>query len=169
VPLVVRDPRPEADEARGSVVEAFSEAIDVMPTMLEWLGRSVPRACDGRSLLSLVRGVEPADWRQEVYFEHDFRTVVTQRAERALGIDSDACSYAVIRDRQFKYVHFAGLPPLLFDMENDPDETTDLAGQANMAATVLAYARRMLDWRLRHADRTLTNMALTKDGVFSRP
>ena len=169
VPLVVRDPRQEADEARGSVVEAFSEAIDIMPTILEWLGRSVPRACDGRSLLPLVRGVEPADWRQEVYFEHDFRTVVTHRAERALGIESDACSYAVIRDRQFKYVHFAGLPPLLFDMENDPDETTDLAGQANMATTVLAYARRMLDWRLRHADRTLTNMALTKDGVFSRP
>ena len=60
-----------------------------------------------------------------------------------------------------------GLPTQLPDI--DPDETTDLAGQANMATIVLAYARKMLDWRLRHADRTLTNMALTKDGVFSRP
>jgi arylsulfatase A-like enzyme len=139
-----------------------------MPTILDWLDRPAPRACDGRSLLPLVRGAEPADWRQEVYFEHDFRTVVTQRAEKVLGIASDECSYAVVRDRRYKYVHFAALPPLLFDLEADPHETTNLATRPEMAATVLRYAQKMLDWRLSHADRTLTNMALTKDGVFSR-
>lgn len=168
VPLMIRDPRREADGSRGRRIEAFSEAIDVMPTILDWLGRTIPRACDGHSLLPLVRGVEPSDWRREVYFEHDFRTVVMQRAEKALGIASDDCSYAVIRDRQYKYVHFAALPPLLFDLESDPHETEDLADRPEMAATVLHYAQKMLDWRLRHADRTLTNMALTKDGVFSR-
>jgi arylsulfatase A-like enzyme len=139
-----------------------------MPTILEWLGRPVPRACDGRSLLPLVRGAEPADWRRQVHFEHDFRTVVTQKAEKTLGIASDECSYAVIRDRRYKYVHFAALPPLLFDIENDPHEMENLADRPEMAATVLRYAQKMLDWRLSHADRTLTNMALTKDGVFSR-
>jgi hypothetical protein len=38
-----------------------------------------------------------------------------------------------------------------------------------MAATVLHYAQKMLSWRLTHADRTLTNMQLTKEGVVSRP
>ncbi|MCC7273339.1 MAG: sulfatase-like hydrolase/transferase, partial [Alphaproteobacteria bacterium] len=32
IPLVVRDPRPGADAARGRVVDDFSEAVDVMPT-----------------------------------------------------------------------------------------------------------------------------------------
>jgi arylsulfatase A-like enzyme len=94
--------------------------------------------------------------------------VVTQRAETALGITSDQCSNAVIRDRRDKYDHYAALPPLLFDIENDPQETENLADRPDMAATVLRYAQKMLDWRLSHADRTLTNMAITKDGVFSR-
>src|SRR5690606_27046003 len=60
------------------------------------------------------RNGTPLDARH-TNIEHDFRTVVTQQAERALGIGSDECSYAVIRDRRYKYVHFAALPPLLFD------------------------------------------------------
>jgi arylsulfatase A-like enzyme len=74
----------------------------------------------------------------------------------------------VIRDRRYKYVHFAALPPLLFDLQADPHETTNLADRPEMAATVLAYAQKMLDWRLSHAERTLTNMVLTKDGLVSR-
>ena len=35
IPLIIRDPRPQADAARGRVVEAFTEGIDLMPTLLE--------------------------------------------------------------------------------------------------------------------------------------
>ncbi len=66
-------------------------------------------------------------------------------------------------------MHFAALPPLLFDLAGDPHEMENLAGRPDMAATVAAYARKMLDWRLIHADRTLTNMQLTANGVVSRP
>ncbi len=169
LPLVIRDPRPEADAARGTRVDAFTEAVDVMPTILERIGLAVPRSCDGRSLLAFLHGRTPPGWREAVFFEHDFRTVRTQAAETALGIASDACSYAAIRDRRYKYVHFAALPPLLFDMAQDPHETRNLAGDPAMAATALAYAQKMLDWRLSHAERTLTNMQLTPEGVFSRP
>ena len=169
LPLVIRDPRADADATRGTTVEAFTEAVDVTPTILDWLGLPVPRSCDGRSLVPLVRGETPPDWRNEVFFEHDFRTVMTQKAETALGITSDECSYAVIRDERYKYVHFAALPPLLFDMVADPHEMNNLADRPDMAATVLEYAQQMLSWRLTHADRTLTNMQLTEDGVVSRP
>jgi arylsulfatase A-like enzyme len=120
LPLVIRDPRREADGSRGGRIDGFTEAVDIMPTILDWLGLDVPRACDGRSLLPLLRGKMPEDWREAVFFEHDFRTVATQRAETALGISSDQCSYAAIRDRRYKYVHFAALPPLLFDLAADP-------------------------------------------------
>jgi arylsulfatase A-like enzyme len=169
LPLVIRDPRREADVSRGTTVDAFTEAVDIMPTILGWLGLETPRSCDGRSLTPLLRGETPADWRGEVFFEHDFRTVKTQEVETALGISSDECSYAVIRDQRYKYVHFAALPPLLFDMAADPHEMNNLAGRPEMVTTVLHYAQKMLSWRLSHADRTLTNMQLTKEGVFSRP
>src|SRR5690606_7152228 len=64
IPLIIRDPRPEADRSRGRVVEAFTEAVDVMPTILEWLGLEPPPQCDGRSLLPFLEGGTPERWRQ---------------------------------------------------------------------------------------------------------
>ncbi len=39
VPLIVRDPRHESDATRGRIIEdRFTENVDVMPTILEWIG-----------------------------------------------------------------------------------------------------------------------------------
>lgn len=111
VPLIVRDPRPAAAAARGGTFAGFAEAVDIMPTLLEWMGLPQPRQCDGRSLLPLCRG-EPADWRREVHWEFDFRNTWTPGAEAALGVGMDACGLAVLRDERHQYVHCAGLPPL---------------------------------------------------------
>lgn len=167
LPLVIRDPRAKARP--GSRVTAFTEAVDIMPTILDWLGLAAPRSCDGRTLLPLLHGTTPPDWREEVFFEHDFRDVVSQRPERALGLSSDECTYAVMRGARWKYVHFAALPPLLYDLDSDPHERMNLANDPAMAAVLARCAQRMLDWRLVHAERTLTNMALTPAGLFSRP
>ncbi len=56
IPLILRDPRRAADAGRGRQIEAFSEAVDLMPTILDWLELPAPRQCDGRSLLPLVEG-----------------------------------------------------------------------------------------------------------------
>jgi polyribonucleotide nucleotidyltransferase len=55
VPLVIRDPRPEADASRGRHVSAFTEAIDVSPTIIDWIGGEVPRSMDGESLAAKVK------------------------------------------------------------------------------------------------------------------
>jgi arylsulfatase A-like enzyme len=168
LPLVIRDPRPEADAARGRRVTAFTQAIDVMPTVLDWLGLDIPRSCDGASLTPFLRGEAPPDWRNAVYFEHDFRDVRTQKPETALGIASDQCAYAAIRDDRFKYVHFAALPPLLFDIANDPREQLNLAEDPAYTEVALDYARKMLDWRLSSGERELTNMSVGAGGLFVR-
>ena len=103
---------------------------------------------DGRSLTPFLDGHGPQTWRTEVFFEHDFREVSTQAPETALGITSDECCYAVVRDEHYKYVHFAALPPLLFDMRADPHETTNLAGDPAMQGVLLRYASKLLTWRL---------------------
>ena len=128
----------------------------------------VPRAMDGESLVPFLNGETPDKWRQEVFFEHDFRNVTSQRVEKALGITSDQCNYAVIRDADYKYVHFAALPPLLFDMRADPHETRNLADQPAMQAVMLRYAQKMLSWRLRFAERTLTHYRATPNGLERR-
>ena len=88
IPLIVRDPRPQADATRGTTVAKFSEAVDIMPTLLEWLDLEVPRQCDGASLLPFCEDRAPADWRSEVHWEYDFRDVADARVEEALGISA---------------------------------------------------------------------------------
>ena len=165
IPLIVRDPRPEADVTRGRKVTRFTENVDVMPTILDWLGQKIPRQCDGRSLLLFCHGEEPDDWRTEAFYEFDFRDLETMGPHKALGLGIDECSLAALRDDRFTYVHFAALPPLLFDMQSDPDQFTNVAVDANYREVLLEYAQRMLSWRLRHADRTLTGVRGSPNGL----
>ncbi|MFX6201961.1 sulfatase/phosphatase domain-containing protein, partial [Acinetobacter baumannii] len=70
IPFVVKDPGMAAEG--GRVESGFTESVDVMPTIIDWLGGEPPRASDGRSVLPLVHGERPADWRTELHYEYDF-------------------------------------------------------------------------------------------------
>jgi arylsulfatase A-like enzyme len=168
IPLVIRDPSPEAAAHRGRIVEHFTETIDVMPTILAWVGAEMPRACDGQPLQPFLYGETPPDWRTEVHYEFDFRTYYNDVHERVLGLPVDQCSLAVIQDTQYKYVHFDALPPLFFDLEADPGQLHNLAQEPAYAQKMLAYAQKMLSWRLHYADRTLTGYSASPEGLVDR-
>jgi len=59
------------------------------------------------------------------------------------------------------------LPPLLFDLKQDPDEMTDLAGDPAHAGVMLACTQDLLSWRMGSEDRTLSHLRLTDEGVVS--
>ena len=158
VPCIVVDPRPAADATRGTLVEAFTENVDVLPTLMDWLGAPVPRQCNGRSLLPFTRGEVPAGWRTEAHWEYDFRDLAGGLAHERLGIARDDCSLAVLRGERYAYVHFAALPPLLFDQQADPHWLHNVADDPAHQGAALHMARRMLDWRLSQADRTTTTV-----------
>ena len=136
--------------------------------MLDWLGGGVPRSCDGASLLPLLDGAKPIGWRDALHYEYDFRDVHYSRPERELGLGMDESSLCVIQDDDYKYVHFTALPPLLFDLRADPQQMRNLADQASHAEVVKDYAQRMLSWRMRFADRTLTHYRSSPGGLESR-
>jgi len=164
VPLIVADPRRPA--GHGRVVDAFSEAVDVLPTIADLAGLAVPGHLDGHSLTPFLDGAAvPADWRRAAHFEYDFREVASGHATAHFGLPIDQCSLAVVRGERFKYVHFAGLPPLLFDLAEDPSETVDLAADPAYRDARLAMAEELLAWRARHLDRRLTGLELTAAGV----
>ena len=48
IPLIIRDPKRQFQNVK--TLEHFSESVDVMPTILDWLGLEIPDQCDGRSL-----------------------------------------------------------------------------------------------------------------------
>lgn len=160
VPLIVRHP----DGARGRAVDAFTEHVDLMPTVLEAIGVAPPLQCDGASLLPFVTGTAPPAWREAAHWEHDFRDVVGRGYETALGLGSDDCLLAVRFDGRHAYVHFAALPALCFEAASDPGWTRAVTA----AEVVLPQAQAMLSWRMRAAERRLTGCALTPRGVAGR-
>ncbi|MEO1091541.1 MAG: alkaline phosphatase family protein [Pseudomonadota bacterium] len=164
VPLLIRDPA----GVRGHRVDAFTEHVDLLPTLIERLGGEPPLQCDGSSLMPFVSGEAPVGWRRSTHYEHDFRDVETAAFERVLGLVPDRCQLAVQQDERLVYVHFNGLPPLAFDLAEDPDQLTDIAGDPARSADVLGATQTMLTWRMDAAERRLTGAKLTERGVIGR-
>ncbi|AXS39327.1 alkaline phosphatase family protein [Breoghania sp. L-A4] len=161
VPLIIRDPaRPESF---GACVEGFSESVDIFPTLMAAAGLDAPAHLDGCSLVPALEGLPSP--RDAVFWEYDFREVASGAAQDALGLEMDACSMAVVRTERWKYVHFAALPPLLFDLRDDPGELVNLAADPAHAETRIAMAERLLSWRAKHLDRRLSGIELTPDGL----
>ena len=165
IPLIIRDP--EAQDSPTRRVQAFSEAVDVMPTLLDWLGLEIPLQCDGQSLLPYCKGSQPKNERTEAHWEYDFRNLRNPIFQQALGLRSHECVLNVIRDHRYKYVHFAALPSLLFDLQADPSELQNFAGDPSHTSVLLEYAQKLLNWRMGHDEQVLSNVWVGKEGAVS--
>ena len=133
IPLIIRDPR--SSGTAGTSVDRFTEAVDVMPTLLDLLGEEPALHLDGRSLKPFLDGQEPPGWREAAHWEFDFRSIDKGTAESHFGISPQRCNLAVLRGERFKYVHFGGgLPPLLFDLARGSRRTEEFRGRPGVAA-----------------------------------
>ena len=169
IPMIVRDPGVQSNATRGQIVQQFTETVDTMPTLLDWLDQPIPRACDGVSLLPFLHhGQAPKGWRTEVHYEFDYRNIFYSQPEEVLGTEMDESNLAVVQDEHYKYVHFAAQPPLFFDLRKDPAQMHNRAKDPDYAQLVLTYAQKMLNWRLKHADKTLTGYAASPEGLKQR-
>jgi len=122
----------------------------------------------------------PEHWREAAHWSWNFSNPATRQAEQFFGLPMAHCTLDVIRSDSVKYVQFAAdpavLPPLLFDLRVDPDQLHDLIGGAGEGggsapgwqAMAWEAARKLLQWRMRTDDRTLSGTVLTRsDGVVS--
>lgn len=163
IPLIVKAPGHE--RAAGSTVDSFTAAVDIMPTLLELIGGAAEPHLDGQSLKPFLDGEEPAVWRDAAHWEYDFRSVADGTTEAYFGTGSRQLNLSVIRTETVKYVHFGGgLPPLLYDLTNDPGETRNLANDPAWLAVRLEFAERLLAWRARHLDQSLALSELAENG-----
>ena len=124
VPMIVVDPSKPADVTRGSVNAALVEAIDMVPTFIDWMGGAPkPNIVEGRSLLPLLHGTSNVKWRQITISEYDYSM---RKARKILDQPVSDCRVVMVFDGRWKYIHFEGFRAMLFDTENDPDELCDL-------------------------------------------
>jgi arylsulfatase A-like enzyme len=150
VPCIVRDPR--AARARGAVVERFTEAVDVFPTLCEAMGIPTPTQCDGLPLTPFLVGEAPPIWREAAHWEFDWRASLIARGRPASPWDSslEGCNLAVRRSEGAAYAHFGDGSHLAFDLAADGAWRTPLTDPGRL----LSEAQALLTWRARHADRT---------------
>jgi arylsulfatase A-like enzyme len=159
VPLIVSDPSPEADKARGSVCDELVEAIDLAPTFLEAAGadwRGQAHRLEGRSLMPFLRGERPAQWRRYAVSEDDYALLP---AAARLGLEPRDARLVMIADRRWKYVHAIGFRPMLFDLEADPSELDDLGAGPAFAEERARLAAALHQWGLRQSQRTTRSEA----------
>ena len=142
IPMIVADPRPEADETRGQVLEQLTEAIDLLPTFVEAAGGEVDHHMEGRSLLPLLRGEETPDWRDIVVSEY---SCDWKDCSDLGGKPSDMQAWMVF-DGRWKGVFHKRFPDQLFDLQNDPDELTDLEQSADHAEIQNQLRQRLHQW-----------------------
>ena len=58
---------------RGTVVEAPSRLLDLVPTLLDYLGIEAPSDIDGKSMMAAIRGSEPPEQPSGFVVETEFR------------------------------------------------------------------------------------------------
>ncbi|WP_375691319.1 sulfatase-like hydrolase/transferase [Pseudooceanicola sp. LIPI14-2-Ac024] len=152
VPLIIYDPSAAADATRGTVCDELVEAIDLAPTFVEVAGGTVPgHVLEGRSLLPLLHGQGGWD-RDRVICEYDF--AATPLADR-LGLSVREAVMFMVADKRWKLIHCeGGFRPILFDLENDPDELTDLGDDPAHAEVIAAMYDKLFAWTRRVSQRT---------------
>lgn len=125
VPLVIRLP---TDNRLRRTVDHRVQHVDILPTILDALGREVPAEIDGRSLIPLMRGQPPAE-------EAVGRPVFS--ALRLDGVHVESVAY-----REYRLIRWnpgADAEQLeLFEVASDRAEMQDLASNRPAAAGYLA-------------------------------
>jgi len=119
VPMIVFDPRLEAAR-KGKVADAVALNVDIAPTLLDLAGIPAPARYQGRSLLPLLHGRAPADWRKEFFFEHLFERDNIPKSEG-------------VRGARWTYIRWFQQQPVveeLYDHDADFEETRNLVHSA---------------------------------------
>ncbi len=152
VPFIVCDPDPRADATRGGVDSGFAEGVDVVPTILDALGiPGAPHRIEGRSLLPLcaARRAAPGATRRTP----SSTTACGARAGFSAAASAN-CRAFMIRTAQWKYVHWQGFRPQLFDVAADPGELCDVGDDPRYGAERARLAAQLFDWLAARKRRT---------------
>jgi arylsulfatase A-like enzyme len=123
VPLVISGPG-----VRQGETDALAYLLDVFPTVCELSGVKPPAGLDGQSLRPVIDG--KADGVRDTLF-CAYRDV--QRA---------------VRDRRYKLIRYPQVDVTqLFDLQDDPDETKNLATDPAQAERIKSLTAEMLRWQ----------------------
>ena len=138
MPLIVRWP---AAIQPGSEDSHLVQNLDFAETFLDLAGVAVPETMQGRSLVPLLEGERPSDWRDAIYY-HYYEFPAVHQVQRHYGIRTD----------RYKLIHYYLIDEWeLFDLEQDPDELRSVYADAEYADVVRQLKDRLAQLRTLYA------------------
>lgn len=133
VPLIVRYP----EQFDPGVVSENVTLCDLYATLCDLADVPVPDNLDSRSLVPLLAG-ETDRWHDAYDNEAVSQGVGNSSVKH--GVDTD---HLMIKRDDLKYCYYGeGFDEVLFDLECDPDETTNYAGDPNYADDLARFRER---------------------------
>ncbi len=124
VPLIVAGP----GIARGATVAEPVENIDLRPTFADLAGAPVPAGVDGVSLVPLLAGAPPADWREVALVEHHGPPRDPKDPDYQPWRNANPPDYRAIRTPGFTYIEYGDGTPEYYDNATDPAQAHNIAG-----------------------------------------
>lgn len=138
-PLIIRYPGMK----KGQTTKQLVQNLDYAPTYLDIAGVSKPAEMCGASLLPLLSGEEPADWRKDLYY-HYYDYPAIHNVMRHDGV----------RDNRYKLIHFYDHSDKqsveyneLYDLQEDPNELNNLYGQSGYEEITSRLQKRLDEYR----------------------
>jgi arylsulfatase A-like enzyme len=110
----------------GSVNKDMVSNLDFAETFLEAAGFPAPKEMQGRSLVPVLKGQTPADWRKSFYY-HYYEHPAVHNVARHYGVVTDRYKLVYFYEPEFDYWE-------LFDLEKDPQEMRSMFGLPEYAA-----------------------------------
>ena len=142
MPLIARWPgviRP------GSLNKDLVQNLDFAETFLDIAGVEIPEEMQGRSMLSILGGKTPADWRKSIYY-HYYEYPGAHMVQKHHGVRND----------RYKLIHYYELGEWeLFDLANDPNEMKNLYDDPSFAEMVLTLKKELRRLQVYYRDDTV--------------
>jgi arylsulfatase A-like enzyme len=109
----------------GTRFQEMIQNIDYAPTFMEMAGGSPPEGLHGRSLVPILRGETPRDWRESVYYRY-FSEISHNVAQH----------YGVVTERYTLFYSPETRVWQMFDGQRDPHQVNNVYADPEYAAVV---------------------------------
>jgi arylsulfatase A-like enzyme len=139
-PLVMR--LPYGLDARGDIIQMVQN-IDYAPTFLDLCGLPVPEDMHGVSMLPLLQGEQPKNWRKSLYYHfHEFP------AEHAVK------RHYGVRTERYTLIHFYEDIDVweLYDLQTDPQQLNNIYGQKGTEKITKQLKKELLKLQQQYGD-----------------
>ena len=133
---------PKGLKARGDINEMVQN-IDYAPTFLELASAPIPADIQGVSLVPLLQGKHPKNWRKSIYY-HYYEYPAEHSVRRHYGVRND----------RYKLIHFYNDIDAweLYDLKTDPTEMHNLYGKPGMEKITREMKKELLRLQVQYDD-----------------